>query len=531
VQGMLDRCEETGANNAAHSPLLEMIDITKTFPGVRALDKVHFDLRAGEVHALMGENGAGKSTLIRVMAGAHQPDSGDIRIDGQLLRLSSPREAEQAGISILYQELNLIPSLTVRENLFLGREKTIAWFLQPGQERREAITLCQQLNVDVDPDAKCSSLSVAKQQVIEIAKALSLNAKILVMDEPTAVLTSNEIENLFQLIGELRARGIGIVYVSHRMDEIFRLADRVTVMRDGKYVGTRPIENVTRGKLIEMMVGRSLESEFPKQKISIGEPRLVVKNLRGKTAVKPASFKIHRGEVLGLTGLVGAGRTELARLIFAADQCNGGQIELDGKVLQLRTPADAIKAGICLITEDRKAQGLVLGRSCRENFAIPNLDRLSRLGFVVARRERNAFGSYVQSLRIKIPSQDERARNLSGGNQQKLVLAKWLQANSEIILFDEPTRGIDVGAKQEIYLLINRLAAAGKAILLISSELPEVLGMSDRILVMREGQLVGEITDMTHATQEQILALAMQATSPAMQSSASVGNRQFESRG
>ena len=486
-----------------------MDGICKSFPGVLALDSVRFDLYPGEVHALMGENGAGKSTLIRVLAGAHRPESGTIRINGEAIRINSPRDAERAGISILYQEFNLIPTLTVRENLFLARERTIARFLTPGRERREAAALFRKLKVDIDPEARCSSLTVAKQQAVEIAKAMALDARILVMDEPTAALTHHETENLFRLIADLKARGIAIVYVSHRMDEIFRLADRVTVMRDGRYVDTQPIGQLTRGKLIEMMVGRKLENEFPKQPATIGPARLVATDLRRKSAVKGVSLSIRKGEVLGLTGLVGAGRTEVARLIFGADQRDGGTIQLDGKTLAIRSPIDAIQHGICLITEDRKSQGLVLGRSCRENFGLPNLDRLSRLGFVRQRQERKAFGGYVQSLRIKIPGQEETARNLSGGNQQKVVLAKWLQANSEIILFDEPTRGIDIGAKQEIYLLINRLAAMGKAILMISSELPEILGMSDRILVMREGRITGEITDVANATQEQVLSLAM----------------------
>ncbi len=489
--------------------LLQLTGITKRFPGVLALDGVRFDLRSGEVHALMGENGAGKSTLIRVMAGAHRPDAGEIRVDGQLLTLASPRDAERAGISILYQEFNLIPTLSVRENLFLGREKTAGPFLRARQERQEALRLFKQLNVSIDPDARVSTLRVAEQQAVEIAKAIALDARILVMDEPTAALTSNEVENLFKLIVDLKSRGIGIVYVSHRMDEIFRLADRITVMRDGKYIDTRPTAQLTRGKLIEMMVGRKLESEFPKQQARIGEPRLMVKSLRRGSAVKDVSLEIRRGEVLGLTGLVGAGRTEVARLIFGADTADSGSIQLDGRSVAIGNPRDAISNGICLITEDRKAQGLVLLRGCRENFGLPNLRAFSRFGFVRRGFERRSFGEYVKSLRIKIPHQDERARNLSGGNQQKLVLAKWLVGNSEVIMFDEPTRGIDVGAKQEIYLLINRLAAAGKAILLISSELPEVLGMSDRLLVMREGRLVAEIKDVAGATQEQVLALSM----------------------
>ena len=491
-------------------PLLEMAGISKSFPGVRALDDVRFDLRPGEVHALMGENGAGKSTLIRVLAGAHRPDAGTIRIDGQPVDIRSPRDAERAGISILYQEFNLVPTLTARENLYLARRPGTTRLLWPRRERRDAADVFRRLNVNVDPDAKCSSLTVAQQQAVEIAKAVSVNCRILVMDEPTAVLTHQETENLFRLMADLKARGIGIVYVSHRMDEIFRLSDRVSVMRDGRYVATNATAQITRGQLIEQMVGRTLDNEYPKRAATIGPPRLVATDLRRGKAVRGVSLTVHRGEVLGLTGLVGAGRTEVARLIFGADRRDGGTVALDGKELAITKPADAIDHGICLITEDRKAQGLILGQTCRENFALPNLKRkFSLAGFVRRWRERRSFGEYVASLRIKIPSQEERAGNLSGGNQQKVVLAKWLAADGEVILFDEPTRGIDVGAKHEIYQLINRLAAAGKAILMISSELPEVLGMSDRVLVMREGRITGEVTDVAAATQEQVLAMAM----------------------
>jgi ABC-type sugar transport system ATPase subunit len=498
-----------GSTAPAISPLLQMDGICKSFPGVRALDGVRFDLRAGEVHALMGENGAGKSTLIRVLAGAHRPDAGTIHIDGRAIQIHSPRDAERAGISVLYQEFNLVPQLSVRENLFLARERGVAGFINARDERRRAREIFDSLNVEIDTEAPCSSLTIAKQQAVEIAKAISIDARILVMDEPTAVLTHHETETLFAVIADLKSRGIGIIYVSHRMEEVFRLADRVTVFRDGKYVGTKPTADIDRRTLIEMMVGRKLESEFPKHRATVGPDRLVVKNLRRSPAVKGVSFSIKRGEVLGLAGLVGAGRTETARLIFGADHRDAGSIELDGVGLNIRTPADAIRHGICLITEDRKHQGLVLLRSCRENFGLPNLGILSTFGFLRQKKERAEFGGYVDALRIRVASQEVPARNLSGGNQQKVVLAKWLEANSEIILFDEPTRGIDVGAKHEIYLLINRLAAAGKSILMISSELPEILGMSDRILVMREGLIAGEITDVAAATQEQLLAMAM----------------------
>jgi ABC-type sugar transport system ATPase subunit len=494
---------------APHSPLLRMEGIDKSFPGVHALKNVSFDLYPGELHALMGENGAGKSTLIRVLAGAHRPDAGSILIDGQNARIHSPGDAEKLGISVIYQEFNLVPTLSARENLFLGREQSRGPFLSASTEHRQALDLFGRLNVQIDPESRVSDLTVAQQQAVEIAKAISLDARILVMDEPTASLTTQEAEKLFILIGELKRRGIGIIYISHRMEEIFRLADRVTVMRDGQYIATRPTQELTRQTLIEMMVGRKLENEFPKEFATIGEERLIASDLRRSSAVKGVSLSIRRGEVLGLTGLVGAGRSEVARLIFGADRRDAGQMFLDGRPFNPRSPRDAIRQGVCLITEDRKAQGLILPHSARENFGLPNLNRFSTFGFVRHTQERDAFGQYIQSLRIKIPHQEEPARNLSGGNQQKLVLAKWLEANSEIVLFDEPTRGIDIGAKHEIYLLINRLAKSGKAILMISSELPEVLGMSDRILVMHEGRITGEITEPAKATQEQVLALAM----------------------
>jgi ABC-type sugar transport system ATPase subunit len=485
---------------------MEAID--KTFPGVRALDGVRFDLRAGEVHALMGENGAGKSTLIRVLAGAHRADAGTIRIDGQEVRITSPRDAERAGVSVIYQEFNLVPTLTARENLFLGCEPMAGPFISVAAEHRRALELFARINARVDPEALVSELTVAQQQSVEIAKAISREARILIMDEPTAALTAQESESLFRHITDHRSRGMGIIYVSHRLDEIFRLADRVTVMRDGRYVATRPTPELSREILIEMMVGRKLENEFPKQPVPPGADRLVVRDLRRGKAVKGASLTIRAGEVLGLTGLVGAGRTELTRLIFGADRADGGQIFVDGKEVAIRSPVDAIRHGIGLITEDRKAQGLVLGHSVRENFGLPNLRKFSRLGFVSGSKERKAFAAFTKTLHIKVPHSEELAQNLSGGNQQKVVLAKWLEADSNVILFDEPTRGIDVGAKHEIYLLINRLAA-GKAVLMISSELPEILGMSDRILVMHEGRITGEITDVARATQEQLMALAM----------------------
>jgi ABC-type sugar transport system ATPase subunit len=489
-------------------PLLEMEDIQKSFPGVRAIKHGRLDLHRGEVLALLGENGAGKSTLIKILSGAHRPDAGRIRIEGADTAISNPSDAKRLGITVFYQEFNLVPALAARENIFLGQERTQGGFLRQREEHRQAVELFRRINMPVDPESLCRDLSVAQQQVVEIAKALSRQARIIVMDEPSAVLTSQEVDKLFDIIRDLKAQGIGIIYISHRLDEIFEIADRATVMRDGEYIDTQPVKTLTRERLIELMVGRKLESEFPKRAATIGEDRLVVRNLRRGKAVKGVSFSLRRGEVLGLTGLIGAGRTEVARMIFGADPPDEGSISLDGRTLRIRSPLDAIRHGICLLTEDRKTQGLILGMSSRENFGLPNMRKLSRFECVRQAMERKRFAEYISSLKIKISHQEQLARNLSGGNQQKVVLAKWLESNSEIIIIDEPTRGIDVGAKYEIYQLMNRLAASGKAILVISSELPEVLGMSDRILVMHEGRITGEITDVAHATQEQIMELA-----------------------
>lgn len=485
-----------------------MEGIEKSFPGVLALKGVHLDLFAGEVHAVVGENGAGKSTLIKVLAGVHQPNKGHIAIDGDQVRFANPLEAQEAGIAVIYQEFNLVPGLTVRENILLGHESGRAGFFSRKEEQSIVREIFDRMNVQIDPEARCNQLSVAQQQLVEIGKALSLGARILVMDEPSATLTNQEVEKLFLIIRDLKAQGIGVIYISHRLVEIFEVCDRVTVLRDGEYIGTRPVAEVDREMLIEMMVGRSIENEFPKVKSELGPARLEVKNL-ARAGEPAATFSVCRGEVLGLTGLVGAGRTELARLIFGADHAAQGEIWVDGVRRTIRSPLDAIKNGICLLTEDRKAQGLVLGLSARENFALANLGKWSQSGFIQQGQERDSFAGYIESLQIKLSHQDQLAGNLSGGNQQKVLIARWLESNSDIIIFDEPTRGIDVGAKYEIYLLMNKLTAAGKAIIMISSELPEVLGMSDRILVMHEGRITGEITDPSNATQEAIMALAV----------------------
>ena len=489
-----------------------MKGIDKSFPGVHALKDVDFELEAGQVVALLGENGAGKSTLIRVLGGAHQLDAGLIEIDGKPLSITSPQESQAAGISVIYQEFNLVRAMTVRDNVFLGQEPSRLSIIPVEQERKRALELFDRLGVLIDPDALVGDLTVAQQQIVEIAKALATDARIIVMDEPTAALSPNEVEGLFTIIRDLRAQGIGIVYVSHRLIEIFEIADRVTVLRDGGLVGTKPIKDLTRESMIEMMVGRKLENEFPSRSDTgevVASSGLEVRNLCRGDSVRNVSFQVSRGEIVVLTGLVGAGRTETARLIFGADHRDSGEVSLDGQPLTITNPRKAISAGICLLTEDRKNQGLVLQRSVLENFGLPNMLRFAPRGWINQTCERSAFDRYVEQLQIKVASNEQLAANLSGGNQQKVVLARWLERNAEVIIFDEPTRGIDVGAKYEIYLLMNELAAQGKAILMISSELPEVIGMADRILVMHEGRITGEIAEGRTATQEQIMDYAV----------------------
>ncbi|MCA9058435.1 MAG: sugar ABC transporter ATP-binding protein, partial [Planctomycetaceae bacterium] len=431
-----------------------------------------------------------------------------IAMHGQPLRIDDPALAATAGIGVIYQEFNLIPALNPVENIFLGRESG-AGLIARSRERQQAKDLFERMGVHVPLHQPVRELSVAHQQLIEIAKALMQDVRVLVMDEPSAALTPQEVGHLFRIVRELQSQGIGIVYVSHRLDEVFELADAVTVLRDGLHVADRSITELSRRQLIELMVGRSIEEEFPKISVPAGDVRLEVHGLRRGVRVQNVSFCVRRGEVLGVTGLIGAGRTEMVRLISGADRADAGSILLDGRALRIRSPRDAIRAGICLLTEDRKSQGLIPGRSVLENFGLANLRQFSRCGVLRRRQESHAFQRYVERLKIRIPHQQQLARNLSGGNQQKVVLARWLQQNAEVIIFDEPTRGIDVGAKHEIYQLMNELTAAGKALIMISSELPEVMGMSDRILVMREGRISGELTDVCQVTQQQIMELAV----------------------
>ena len=494
---------------AAPPLALEMRHITKTFPGVRALEDVSLEVRPGEIHALVGENGAGKSTLMKILAGAQPMDSGEILLNGQTVHIDSPQKAMDLGVSIIYQEFNLVPFLNAAENIFLGREPRAALpgFVDFGTMYREAQRIIDKLGVKVNVRTPVNRLSIAQQQMVEIGKATSRASKIIVMDEPSATLTDHELKALFELMRQLRGEGVAIIYISHRMEEIFEVCDRVTIMRDGKWIATRDLKDLTREEIIRLMVGRELTQMIPKEAAEIGDPALIVKNVSRKGVLHDISFTAHKGEVLGIAGLVGAGRTELARVIFGADPYDGGTIELFGSTIRVKSPQDAIKRGIGLVTEDRKQQGLVLGMAVRENITLANLDQLSFLNFIKAGEERRVASKYVKDLLVKTPTIEQTVQNLSGGNQQKVVLAKWLFTDSKVLIFDEPTRGIDVGAKTEIYQLMNALAKRGCAIIMISSELPEVLGMSDRILVMHEGTIAGELS-REEATQEKIMHLA-----------------------
>ena len=489
--------------------VLEMRDVTKRFPGVLALDKVRLDLRPGEIHCLVGENGAGKSTLMKILAGAQPMDSGEILIDGNPVHIHSPHHAQQLGISMIYQEFNLSPFLSVAENIYLGREprRGKTPFIDWRKLRNDAEALLTRMGVRLDVRMPVNECSIAQQQMVEIAKALSFNAKIIVMDEPSATLTDHELETLFELTGELKRQGIGLIYISHRLEEIFRIGDRLTAMRDGEYIDTRPVADITRHDIIQMMVGRELKDEFPKAEFTQGPERLRVEGLTREGVFHDVSFSLHEGEIVGMTGLVGARRTEVARAIFGADRLTGGSVTLNGKRLAIRTPGDAIHEGIGLLTEDRKGQGLVLGMTVRENATLTNLEGVAWGPFISQSRERETAAKFVRELRIKTPSTEQTVQNLSGGNQQKVVLAKWLYTKCKVLIFDEPTRGIDVGAKVEIYKLMNDLVQRGVCVLMISSELPEVLGMCDRVLVMHEGRLAGELP-RAEATQEAIMHLA-----------------------
>ncbi|TKI75499.1 sugar ABC transporter ATP-binding protein, partial [Citrobacter freundii] len=478
---------------------------------VLALSNVDFALRKGEVHALLGENGAGKSTLMKILSGVYQPDEGDIIFEGQSVSFANPLSAQSAGITIIHQEFNLFPELTVEENIFIGREfcKNNRWRLDEKQQRQAAIDILQKLNLNISPETLVADLTVAQQQMVEIAKAISVNAKILIMDEPTAALTETEIDSLFQVTRLLKEQGTGIVYISHRLEELALIADRATVMRDGQFIATVDYDAVKISDLIAMMVGRDLGNIYPRRgPLAQRKPVLEVSGLTRNGVLNNIDFTLYQGEILGFAGLMGAGRTELARAIFGADPIDGGTLKLNGKVTVIKDIPDAIQQGISYLTEDRKKEGLALGLSVERNIMLGNYPEYSdRYGNVDSKRCQKTSEEQVKALRIKTPHLEQAALNLSGGNQQKIIIARWVCKDTDILIFDEPTRGIDVGAKLEIYELMNRLVAKGKSIIMISSELPEVLGMCDRILVMRNGRITGELAS-DDATQEKIMQYA-----------------------
>ena len=490
--------------------LIELKDVDKFFPGVHALDKVCLDVEPGEVHVLLGENGAGKSTLMKVITGVYQKDGGKIIYKGEEIDYLTPKKSQELGISIIYQEFNLFPHMTVAENIFIGREPLKSkGIINDKKIRDDARKILQSLNLDIKPQMKVSQLSVGKQQMVEIAKAISTNAELLIMDEPTAALTETEIEELFKVIGKLKKRDVGIVYISHRLEELEVIADRVSVMRDGKYIKTVKYEDTTLEELIGMMVGRTIENKFPK-KISkkIGKEVLKVVNLNKKGVLKNINLSLREGEILGLSGLMGAGRTELARVIFGADSFDSGEIYLKGKKVMIKSPIDAIEKGIAYLTEDRKKDGLVLNLDVKDNIALANISNFANdFKIVDDEKIKKEASKYVSKLSIKTPSIYQKAKNLSGGNQQKVIIGRWLCRDSEILIIDEPTRGIDVGAKLEVYNLMNQLVEDGASIIMISSELPEILGMSDRVIVMHEGKISGNI-DCENANQEKIMHFA-----------------------
>jgi len=486
--------------------ILKMNNITKVFPGVVALDNVSMEFEEGEVHAIIGENGAGKSTLIKILTGAHEPSSGTIDFFGQTYTHFTPHEAIEKGISAIYQEFILIPYLTVAENIFFGREEVNGIFLKKAEMQQKTRELCKEMGVDVNPRTRVKDLGVAYQQIVEIVKAVSHNAKVLVMDEPSAPLTTKEIEAMFNVVRKLKEKGVTILYISHRLEEIFEICDRVSIMRDGKYIKTAKTCDITKKELIAHMVGRELGENFPGGCGETGDVLLKADSLNtGK--IKNISFELKRGEILGFGGLVGAGRTETAMALFGVDALKSGQITVNGKPVRIKSPKDAIKMGIGLIPEDRKKFGLVLSMEVRENITYAILGSISNFSFIKKKRETEISTTLREELKIKTPSLRQRCKNLSGGNQQKVVLAKWLATKCDVLIFDEPTRGIDVGAKQEIYYLMNELTKQGKAIIMISSEMPELIGMSDRILIMHEGAVAGELAKHEYS-QEKILEIA-----------------------
>lgn len=499
---------DIGTTTQNNDYILEMKDVVKEFSGVTALKDINFFCRRGETHALMGENGAGKSTLIKLLSGASFPTRGKVYFNGSEFDAKTPREAMEKGIAIIYQELNLVGEMNAVENMFLGHEYFKGVFVDFERMRSETIEILKKMKVEVDVDVPVKELSVAQQQMIEIAKALLKKAQLIVMDEPTATLTSHEVANLFEIIKSLKKDGVTIIFISHHLEEIFEICDSISILKDGQYMGRYDVTEMTQDKVIRLMVGREMAELFPPQ--TVPPKDRVVFEVKGITNgnVKDVSFQIREGEILGLSGLVGAGRTELARAIFGVDRKDAGEIMVDGKKVTIGRPLDAIEHGLGFVTENRKEEGLHLDFSLSFNILLPNLNKIRKGAFLNNKAEGEISNKHKESLKIATPDMETFAKNLSGGNQQKVVLAKWLETDCKILIFDEPTRGIDVGAKAEIYGLMRKMCAQGKAIIMISSELPEVLGMSDRILVMREGKVCGEL-DGKEATEEKIMRYAM----------------------
>jgi ribose transport system ATP-binding protein len=496
----------------SQAELIRLDGICKSFPGVRALHNVHLDVRKGEVHALLGENGAGKSTLVKILSGAYTRDAGEIFWEGKKVEIPDPHVAQLMGIGIIYQEFNLVPQLSIAENVWLGRQpmrNASLGLVDWKESNRRTKLLLAELNLDLDPRRPVAGLGVAQQQMVEIAKALSLDAKLLIMDEPTSALAETEIHQLFGLINQLKKRGVSVIFISHHLDEVFEICDRGTVLRDGEFIKVIDLKHTTKDELIQLMVGRTLDQQYPKVVAPRGKEALRVEHLSRDDVLKDINFSAYIGEILGIAGLVGAGRTELVKAIFGADKIDTGKVFVFGKEIKIDSPETAIRAGIGLLPEDRKQEGLVLMLSVLHNISMASLDKIKNmLGLLRLQQEKINVGEYIQKLRISTPGIQQQVQNLSGGNQQKVVLAKWLAGKSKILIFDEPTRGIDVGAKVEVYNLMNSLVGSGAAVIMVSSEMPELLGMSDRIVVMHEGSLVAEF-DRANVTQEKILSAAM----------------------
>lgn len=487
--------------------LLRLEHVTKHFPGVVALDDVSFDLRGGEVHAVLGENGAGKSTLIKLLSGAHEPDAGRIVVDGRPVRVAGTQDAERFGIATIYQEFNLVPDLTVAENVLLGRQPRRLGLVSPRRTRARAASALARVGLDVDPETPVRELGVARQQLVEIAKALSLDARVLVLDEPTAALTREETGRLFAIMRQLRADGRGLIFISHHLDEIHEVGDRVTVLRDGRRVDQVPADT-GEDDLVRLMVGRPIEQRYPRRARTPGAALLRVRGLTRRGVFEDVSFDVHAGEVVGLAGLVGAGRTEAVRAIFGADPYDSGEVVVDGTPVRRHDVPAALRAGLGLVPEDRKTQGLILGASVADNLGLVTLRQDARAGFVDRRGQHRRASGVAGRLGVRMAGLDQPAGTLSGGNQQKVAIGKWLLARSAVLILDEPTRGVDVAAKVEIYELVNELTAAGRAVVLVSSELPEIIGMCDRVLVMANGRLVGELPHGA-ATQDRVMSLAV----------------------